>query len=125
MIEPRLGGGVLEVRERLERHRSRTEHLDIKIDLRHERAVLVQVFSELVVKDLNDIEHYYNLLHYPVQDREIISSYIWLARSYATMVDDESAMRLLFLEERATALLEFLKRKYNDRLEEDILQLLM
>ena len=81
MTEPSLTVGESEVRERLGSHKSRTELFGIELDLRNKRAVLVPGFSELVVRDLCDIEHYYNLLHYPVHQREITSTYIWLERS--------------------------------------------
>ena len=60
-----------------------------------------------------------------VSTRPIIYIRCVVNANYATSVDVESAMRPLLLEERATALLEFLKHKHDDRLEEDILQLLM
>ena len=112
-----------DARERLEKHNSKS--LRIELDLGKERDVLVKCFSEKLIEDLREVEQYYNLLNYPVDERQNIRLYINITRGYATYIDAEAAMIPQVLGERVGKLCEFLKRRFDSETEEEILHLLI
>ena len=112
-----------DARERLEKHNSKL--LGIELDLGKERDVLVKCFSEKLIEDLREVEQYYNLLNYPVDERQNIRFYINITRGYASFIDAEAAMILQVLGERVDKLCEFLKRRFDSKTDEEILHLLI
>ena len=112
-----------DARERLEKHNSKS--LGIELDLGKERDVLVKCFSEQLIDDLREVEQYYNLLNYPVDERQNVRFYIDITRTYASYIDAEGAMRLQVLGERVGKSCEFLKRRFESKTEEEILHLLI
>ena len=112
-----------DARERLEKHNSKS--LRIELDLGKERDVLVKCFSEKLIEHLREVEQYYNLLNYPVDERQNIRFYINITRGYASFIDAEAAMILQVLGERVDKLCEFLKHRFDSKTEEEILHLLI